>query len=150
MFEFDPEAVKRWIYISFLVCRKCKERRNGRFQTLLRESVKFLDFGKRLWSCDSPFKVSPMLKIWALLAQRAMIYWSKCSSTSLREKYLKKIKNSKTDKCIGISIKNYPEGFLISQIRHKLLVENACWKSAFLKSRNHELSRNNLLNVLIS
>ena len=112
----------------------------GRIQSLLRESVKFFNFGKLLWSCDSPFKVSPMLKIWALLAQRAMIYWSKCSSTSLREKYLKKIKKkSKTDKCIGISIKKYPEGFLISQIRHKIQVENACWNSVFLKSRNHTI-----------
>ena len=29
----------------------------GRIQTLLRESVKFLTFGKILWSCDSPLKV---------------------------------------------------------------------------------------------
>ena len=35
----------------------------GRIQTLLLESVKFLNFGKLLWSCDSPFKVGPMLKI---------------------------------------------------------------------------------------
>ena len=28
----------------------------GRFQTLLRESVKFLNFEKFLWSCDSPWK----------------------------------------------------------------------------------------------
>jgi len=71
-----------------------------------------------------------MLKIWDPLAQRAMIYWPKCLSISLREKYPKKIK-SKTDKCIGISFKNYPDGFLTNQIRHKILVENASWKSAF-------------------
>jgi len=35
----------------------------GRIQTLLRESVKFLNFRKLLWSCDSSFKVGPMLKI---------------------------------------------------------------------------------------
>ena len=47
--------------------------RMGRIQTLLLESVKFLNFGKLLWSCDSPIKVSPMLKIWAPLSQRVMI-----------------------------------------------------------------------------
>ena len=31
----------------------------GRIQTLLRESVKFLTFGKILWSRDSPLKVGP-------------------------------------------------------------------------------------------
>ena len=35
----------------------------GRIQTLLRESVKFLNFRKLLWSSDSPNKVGPMLKI---------------------------------------------------------------------------------------
>ena len=59
------------------------------------------------------------------------------------------MKNWKTDKCIGISIQNYPLVFWISQIYHKIPVENACWESAFLKSRNHELSRNNFLYILI-
>ena len=45
-----------------------------RIQTLLRESVEFLNFGKLLWSCDSPFKVDPLLKIRAPLPQRGMIY----------------------------------------------------------------------------
>ena len=54
---------------------------NGRIQTLLRESVKFLTFGKILWSRDSPLKVGPLLKIWAPLAQRTLIYWPKCPPT---------------------------------------------------------------------
>ena len=65
----------------------------GRIQTLLRESVKYLNSGKLLWSGDSPSKVSPLLKIWVPLAQRAMINWPKCLSFSLREKYAKKMKN---------------------------------------------------------
>ena len=121
----------------------------GRIQILLRESVKFLNFWKLFWSCDSPLKVGPMLKIWAPLAQRTLIFWPKCPSTSLREKYPKKIKNLKTDKCIGISMQNYPEGFLIGQIRHEILRENACWNSAISKSRHHQLSRNNSLYILI-
>ena len=43
-----------------------------------------------------------------------MIYWPK--------------KKTKTVKCIGISMQNYPEGFRISQIRHKIQLENACSK----------------------
>ena len=78
-----------------------------------------------------------------------MIYWRKCPSTSSREKYPKKIKNSETVECIGISMKNYPKSFWISPIDHRIQVENACWKSAFLKSRNHELSRNNLIYIYI-
>ena len=31
---------------------------NGRIQTLLQESVKFLNFGELLWSCNSLLKVS--------------------------------------------------------------------------------------------
>ena len=32
----------------------------GRFQTLLRESVKFSNFEKLVWSCDSASKLTPM------------------------------------------------------------------------------------------
>ena len=33
---------------------------NGRFQTLLRESVKFSNFEKLFWSRDSAYKLTPM------------------------------------------------------------------------------------------
>ena len=86
---------------------------------------RFLDFEQLFWSCDSPLKVGPLLKIWTHLAQRTLIYWPKCPSTSLREKFSKKLKNSKTVKCIGISMQNHPRGW-ISQIYQKTLVESAC------------------------
>ena len=108
-----------------------------------------MKFGKFPWSCDSWLKVSPMLKIWALMAHRVMIYWPKCPPNTRREKYPKKRKNWKTVKFIGISIQNYQLVFWISQIYHEILLENACWKSAFLKSRNHILSRKNFLLILI-
>ena len=64
-----PWYSMKWILIQF-----------GRIQTLLRESVKFLTFRKILWSRDSLLKVGPLLKIWAPLAQRTLIYWPKMSA----------------------------------------------------------------------
>ena len=92
-----------------------------RIQTLLRENVKFLNFEKLLRSCYEPLKESPMVKIWAPLAQRTIKNSPKYTSFSVREKYPKKIKNLKTVECIGISMQNYQKGFWISQIRHKIL-----------------------------
>ena len=91
---------------------------------------RFLDFEQLFWSCDSPLKVGPLLKIWTHLAQRTLIYWPKCPSTSLREKYPTKMKNSKTVKCIELSMQNSPRGFWISQIYQKILVANAYYNSA--------------------
>ena len=36
---------------------------NGRFQTLLREGVKFSNFKKLFWSCDSAWKLTPTQRL---------------------------------------------------------------------------------------
>ena len=56
---------------------------------------------------------------------------SKMSIKYILGKNSMRIKFSKTVKCIWISMQNYPTPFKISQIDHEILVENACWNSAF-------------------
>ena len=50
---------------------------------------------------------------------------TKISINFLLGKNSKRIKVSKTVKCIWISMQNYPTPFKISQIDHEILVENA-------------------------
>ena len=48
---------------------------NGRFQTLFRESVKFSNYGKILWSCYFASKVDPFLQFWANRTLALQNYW---------------------------------------------------------------------------
>ena len=121
----------------------------GRIQTLLRESVKLLNFGKVFWSCDSACKLTPRQRFSACFIQPVLWNRRNCPQSSRWEKYRKDGENSKNFSTIGMSVKKcmYVPKFI--QIGPIILVENVCWSSAIWKIRNHKLSFYNFVYILI-
>ena len=121
----------------------------GRFQTLLRESVKVSNFGKLFWSCDSACKFTPRQRFSACFIQPVLWNRQNCPQSSRWEKYRTDGENSKNFCTIGINVKKYMYVPKFIQIGPIILVENVCWSSAIWKIRNHKLSFYNFVYILI-
>ena len=93
-------------------------------------------------------KINPYAEIFSPLWITCAVKSAELFSNFAGEKYLKTMEFLKTVNCIGISVKNYPEVFGFIQIGQLILVENACWSSAFWKIRNHRLSFHKFLYIL--
>ena len=102
----------------------------GRFQTLLRESVRFSNFEKNFRSCDSASKLTPIQRFSDPYTLPVLWNRRNCPQSSRWEKYLKEGENSKNYTTIGISVKNYLYVPKFVKIHSIILVENAYWRSA--------------------
>ena len=60
---YDPQKAKKVpevCFVSIGLSYRDDSKANGRFQTLLRESVKFSEFEKLFWSCNLCILVTPL------------------------------------------------------------------------------------------
>ena len=92
-----------------------------------------MNFGKRLWSIDSPFKVSHMLHVICRKFESPLpsVQW-----------YIHKISFTLSMRKVPKENEKFKKGQVHRNQHAKLLdpcrIRDACWNSAFLKSRNHD------------
>ena len=114
----------------------------GRFQTLLRESVRFSNFEKNFRSCDSASKLTPIQRFSDPYTLPVLWNRRNCPQSSRWEKYLKEGENSKIFVSSESAWKSTRRFRNSPKLVPKFYLQNSCWSSALLKIRNHFIKLN--------